>query len=315
MHSLSFSTAPFQVIHQQAHLPRTSSGFRLILDIIARSPPHALVFVRTPSQNSEYRHRVAQHRLERRQQEKEAQHQAPPTNPIHVSGLPDPFRQTSSNPYVTTNNNNMNNPYSQASPPSHNTRPASVRSSDGRVRLSGAGTPQFPLSVSRLSQSSLTNLANVTNLHHNNHHSNSNNINNNNNNNNGLKRTDSARKSNVDPTEHHTFLENGSEESYQTPSPADSAVGDLEQVLREKEGEIVYLRDTLEQNEQVIFRVYEEKEKTWEREIRKIKVKAFESIPLFTVFFSTVPLHVNSHRSSSTIIYIFHLPGFVRDAA
>ena len=147
----------------------------------------------------------------------------------------------------------------------------------------------------------------MTNLHHNNHHSNSNNINNNNNNNNGLKRTDSARKSNVDPTEHHTFLENGSEESYQTPSPADSAVGDLEQVLREKEGEIVYLRDTLEQNEQVIFRVYEEKEKTWEREIRKIKVKAFESIPLFTVFFSTVPLHVNSHRSSSTIIYIFSM--------
>ena len=70
-------------------------------------------------------------------------------------------------------------------------------------------------------------------------------------------------------------MEQGSEEDYQTPSPADSAVGDLEQVLREKKGEIVYLRDTLELNEQVIFRVYEEKEKTWEREIRKIKVKAF----------------------------------------
>ena len=70
-------------------------------------------------------------------------------------------------------------------------------------------------------------------------------------------------------------MEQGSEEDYQTPSSADSAVGDLEQVLREKEGEIVYLRDTLEQNEQVIFRVYEEKEKTWAREIRKIKVKAF----------------------------------------
>ena len=244
---------------------------------------------------------VAQHRLERRQQEKEAQqqqqHQAPPTNPIHVSGLPDPFRQTSSNPYVTTTTTNNNNPYSQASPPSHSTRPASVRSSDGgRVRLSGAGTPQFPLSVSRLSQSSLTNLANVTsNLHHNNHHSNSNNINNNNNINIGLKRTDSARKSNVDPTEHQTFLENGSEENYQTPSPADSAVGDLEQVLREKEGEIVYLRDTLEQNEQVIFRVYEEKEKTWEREIRKIKVKAFHR------FLSTVPHRAHSSSSTSTL--------------
>ena len=154
--------------------------------------------------------------------------------------------------------------------------------------------------MSRLSQSSLTNLANVTssNLHHNNHHSNSNNINNNINVNVGLKRTDSARKSNVDPTEHHqtSFLENGSsEENYQTPSPADSAVGDLEQVLREKEGEIVYLRDTLEQNEQVIFRVYEEKEKTWEREIRKIKVKAFHC------FLST---H-REHSSSSTSQYLF----------
>ena len=123
--------------------------------------------------------------------------------------------------------------------------------------------------MSRLSQSSLTNLAN---LHHNNYHSNTSTTSTSNNNN-GLKRTDSARKSNVDPSDQQTFLEN--EESYQTPSPADSAVGDLEQVLREKEGEIVYLRDTLEQNEQVIFRVYEEKEKTWEREIRKIKVKAF----------------------------------------
>ena len=165
------------------------------------------------------------------------------------------------------------------------------------MRLSGAGTPQFPLSVSRLSQSSLTNLANVTSsLHsHNNHHSNSNNINNNINA--GLKRTDSARKSNVDPTEHQTFLENGSEESYQTPSPADSAVGDLEQVLREKEGEIVYLRDTLEQNEQVIFRVYEEKEKTWEREIRKIKVKAFHCSPLFI---SILPHRAQSSSPTST---------------
>jgi len=125
------------------------------------------------------------------------------------------------------------------------------------VRLSGAGTPQFPpLSVSRLSQNSLTNL-NLTN--HNLHQTHGT----------TLKRTDSARKSQADPAE-TTYLE-ASEEDYQTPSPADSAVGDLEQVLREKEGEIVYLRDTLEQNEQVIFRVYEEKEKTWEREIRKIK--------------------------------------------
>jgi hypothetical protein len=41
----------------------------------------------------------------------------------------------------------------------------------------------------------------------------------------------------------------------QTPSPSDSAVGDLESVLREKDTEINYLRETMEQNEQVIFKV------------------------------------------------------------
>ena len=41
----------------------------------------------------------------------------------------------------------------------------------------------------------------------------------------------------------------------QTPSPSDSAVGDLESMLREKDTEINYLRETMEQNEQVIFKV------------------------------------------------------------
>ena len=40
---------------------------------------------------------------------------------------------------------------------------------------------------------------------------------------------------------------------------------------KEKESEIVFLRETMEQNEQVIFRVYEEKEKMWERELKKMK--------------------------------------------
>lgn len=41
----------------------------------------------------------------------------------------------------------------------------------------------------------------------------------------------------------------------QTPSPSDSAVGDLEVMLKEKDTEINYLRETMEQNEQVIFKV------------------------------------------------------------
>ena len=73
----------------------------------------------------------------------------------------------------------------------------------------------------------------------------------------------------------HSFIVHVSEDDYQTPSPADSSVRHLEQVLRETEGETVYLRYTHEQNEQVIFGVYEEKEKTLDREIRKIKIKVF----------------------------------------
>ena len=59
--------------------------------------------------------------------------------------------------------------------------------------------------------------------------------------------------------------------SYDTPSPADSAVGDVETMLKEKDSEINFLRETMEQNEQVIFKEYEEKEKMWERELKKIK--------------------------------------------
>ncbi|QQP51604.1 Uncharacterized protein FKW44_013022, partial [Caligus rogercresseyi] len=41
----------------------------------------------------------------------------------------------------------------------------------------------------------------------------------------------------------------------QTPSPSDSAVGDLEHMLKEKDTEINYLKETIEQNEQVICKV------------------------------------------------------------
>ncbi|XP_023242235.1 leucine zipper putative tumor suppressor 2-like [Centruroides sculpturatus] len=57
----------------------------------------------------------------------------------------------------------------------------------------------------------------------------------------------------------------------QTPSPSDSGIAELEAMLREKDSEISYLRETLEQNEQVIFKVYEEKEQSWQRELKRLK--------------------------------------------
>ena len=45
----------------------------------------------------------------------------------------------------------------------------------------------------------------------------------------------------------------------------------LEALLKEKDCEIALLRETLEQNEAVIFQVYQEKEKSWERELKKLR--------------------------------------------
>lgn len=56
-----------------------------------------------------------------------------------------------------------------------------------------------------------------------------------------------------------------------TPSPSDSGVVELESLLKEKDCEISLLRETLEQNEAVIFQVYQEKEKSWERELKKLR--------------------------------------------
>ena len=56
-------------------------------------------------------------------------------------------------------------------------------------------------------------------------------------------------------------------EMNQTPSPSDSAVGDLETMLKEKDTEINYLRETMEQNEQVIFKVSQRK---WDGDIVSI---------------------------------------------
>lgn len=49
-----------------------------------------------------------------------------------------------------------------------------------------------------------------------------------------------------------------------TPSPSDSGVSELEAALRDRDSELAYLRQTMEHNEQVIFRVYQEKEKVRE---------------------------------------------------
>ncbi|XP_075733160.1 uncharacterized protein LOC119175907 isoform X1 [Rhipicephalus microplus] len=63
---------------------------------------------------------------------------------------------------------------------------------------------------------------------------------------------------------HSSAILNVEEEA---PSPSDSGVAELEAQLREKDAEIMYLRQTMERNENAIIQVYEEKEQNWTKEM------------------------------------------------
>ncbi|XP_050548764.1 leucine zipper putative tumor suppressor 2 homolog [Daktulosphaira vitifoliae] len=57
-----------------------------------------------------------------------------------------------------------------------------------------------------------------------------------------------------------------------TPSPSESTMlSEMETALKDRDRELRHLRQTMEHNEHVIFRVYQEKENAWERELRRIK--------------------------------------------
>lgn len=57
----------------------------------------------------------------------------------------------------------------------------------------------------------------------------------------------------------------------QTPSPSDSGVGELEAMLKEKEHEIMALREVMDKNERAIFQVYEEQKNSWQKELKDAK--------------------------------------------
>ncbi|GAB1602790.1 leucine zipper putative tumor suppressor 2 homolog [Argonauta hians] len=56
-----------------------------------------------------------------------------------------------------------------------------------------------------------------------------------------------------------------------TPSPSDSGVGELEAMLKEKEHEIIALREVMDKNERAIFQVYEEQKNLWHNELKDLK--------------------------------------------
>ncbi|KAJ8938026.1 hypothetical protein NQ314_011623 [Rhamnusium bicolor] len=94
---------------------------------------------------------------------------------------------------------------------------------------------------------------------------------------------ESVRKSPISNTDHSIINKNpyrlisastGGSLMDLTPSPSDSGVSELEAALRDRDSELAYLRQTMEHNEQVIFRVYQEKEKVWERELKDLNIGA-----------------------------------------
>lgn len=47
----------------------------------------------------------------------------------------------------------------------------------------------------------------------------------------------------------------------------------MQTIIRDKENELTNVRTTMEQNEEIIIRVYQEKERVWEEEIADLKQK------------------------------------------
>ncbi len=62
-------------------------------------------------------------------------------------------------------------------------------------------------------------------------------------------------------------------ETFLTPSPSDSGVGEIEAMLRDKDTEIANLRETMEKNESAILQVYEEKRMGWQMEMRELNMQ------------------------------------------
>ncbi|XP_076435994.1 uncharacterized protein LOC143275627 [Babylonia areolata] len=83
--------------------------------------------------------------------------------------------------------------------------------------------------------------------------------------------TDDSPGVNVDYSPPRKASAAGSEVGGQTPSPSDSGVGELEAMLKEKEAEIMTLRQVMDCNERAIFQVYEEKRSQWLADMQQIR--------------------------------------------
>uniref|UniRef100_A0A5S6PLI5 Bm3820 n=2 Tax=Brugia malayi TaxID=6279 RepID=A0A5S6PLI5_BRUMA len=81
------------------------------------------------------------------------------------------------------------------------------------------------------------------------------------------------------PSSHQVYGSNTSSGSrhssgiHVTPSPSDSGIVDYETIIRDKENELTNVRATMEQNEEVVVKVYLEKERLWKEQLADLKQK------------------------------------------
>uniref|UniRef100_A0A915DPG3 Uncharacterized protein n=1 Tax=Ditylenchus dipsaci TaxID=166011 RepID=A0A915DPG3_9BILA len=78
-----------------------------------------------------------------------------------------------------------------------------------------------------------------------------------------------------------------------TPSPSDSGIVDYETLIRDKENELSTVRHAMEQNEEVLIRVYQEKERQFKEQISNLKQKLQDTN-------STSPLYTSNCECSAT---------------
>ncbi|CAO4383409.1 unnamed protein product [Caenorhabditis nigoni] len=70
-----------------------------------------------------------------------------------------------------------------------------------------------------------------------------------------------------------TTLSSSSSGIHVTPSPSDSGIIDYENLIRDKELELQEIRNTMEQNEGIIIKVYQDKERAWKTELEGLKCR------------------------------------------
>ncbi|XP_064630105.1 leucine zipper putative tumor suppressor 2 homolog isoform X2 [Lineus longissimus] len=86
------------------------------------------------------------------------------------------------------------------------------------------------------------------------------------------------RPESFNSSNHSRMSSNQTEGFLQTPSPSDSGVSELEAVLREKDAEILHLRETMEQNERAIIQVYEDKKMDWHLRMENLRRKCDDDL-------------------------------------